>query len=381
MDKKGSEKDGLGSVRTKIDALDRQIQELISRRAQLALNVGEAKGKLAAAVDYYRPEREAQVLRAVQEHNQGPLSDEEMLRLFREIMSACLAQQEPLRIAYLGPEGTFTQQAVQRHFGHSNNTIALAGIEDVFRQVQSAEADFGVVPIENSTQGVVSHTLDLFYDTELKICGEITLRVHQNLLGHASKIEQIERIYSHQQSLSQCRQWIRQHLPAAECVPVSSNAEAARRASSSPEAAAIASVSAASIYGLPVLFASIEDQQDNSTRFLVLGKELFPPSGADKTTLLMATGDKDGPGDLYSLLEPLNRNDINMTRIESRPSRVSTWGYVFFIDVLGHANEEPLRSVLAELVDSGRLVRVLGSYPQALVESADLNRGVNDNEL
>ncbi len=366
----------LNSVRTSIDALDRQIQELISARAKLALNVGEAKGKLGSAVEYYRPEREAQVLRAVRENNQGPLSDEEMLRLFREIMSACLAQQEPLRIAYLGPEGTFTQQAVQRHFGHSNNTIALAGIEDVFRQVQSAEADFGVVPIENSTQGVVSHTLDMFYDSELKICGEITLRVHQNLLSHASSPDQIERIYSHQQSLSQCRQWIKRNLPEAECIPVSSNAEAARRACNSPDAAAIASRSAASIYGLPILFSSIEDQQDNSTRFLVLGRELFAASGADKTTLLMATGDGDGPGDLYSLLEPLNRHNINMTRIESRPSRISTWGYVFFVDVLGHANDEPLRSVLEELANSGSVLRVLGSYPQA-IESDEQQNGDN----
>lgn len=367
----------LNSVRTRIDVLDRQIQELISARAELALNVGKAKGNLGSAVEYYRPEREAQVLRAVREHNQGPLSDEEMLRLFREIMSACLAQQEPLRIAYLGPEGTFTQQAVQRHFGHSNNTIALAGIEDVFRQVQSAEADFGVVPIENSTQGVVSHTLDMFYDSELKICGEITLRVHQNLLSHASSLGQIERIYSHQQSLSQCRQWIRKNLPEAECIPVSSNAEAARRARNSPDAAAIASRSAASIYGLPILFFSIEDQQDNSTRFLVLGRELFAASGADKTTLLMATGDGDGPGDLYSLLEPLNRHNINMTRIESRPSRISTWGYVFFIDVLGHANDEPLRSVLEELANSGSVLRVLGSYPQAIVEADEQQCGDN----
>ncbi len=375
MDENNSKSLDLNSVRKRIDALDRQIQELISARAELALNVGAAKGKLAAAVDYYRPEREAQVLRAVREHNQGPLSDEEMLRLFREIMSACLAQQEPLRIAYLGPEGTFTQQAVQRHFGHSNDTIAVAGIEDVFQQVESKEADFGVVPIENSTQGVVSHTLDIFATSELKICGEITLRVHQNLLSHASDLGKIERIYSHQQSLSQCRRWIQQHLPTAECIAVSSNAEAARRARYSPDAAAIASRAAASIYNLPIKFSAIEDQQDNSTRFLVLGRGLFAASGADKTTLLMATAEGDGPGDLYSLLEPLNRHNINMTRIESRPSRESTWGYVFFIDVLGHAEREPLRSVLAELGKSSSMVRVLGSYPQALAESPDQKNG------
>jgi len=358
----------LNTVRSRIDGLDREIQRLISERASLALDVGQAKGKLTNAVDYYRPDREAQVLRMVRENNQGPLSDEEMLRLFREIMSACLAQQEPLNIAYLGPEGTFTQQAVNRHFGHSIHSIALAGIEDVFRQVQSADADFGVVPVENSTQGVVSHTLDMFYDSEIKICGEIALRIHQNLLTHARSLNQVERIYSHQQSLSQCRHWIRANLPKAECIAVSSNAEAARRARNAPDAAAIASRTAGRIYDLPVLFSRIEDQQDNTTRFLVLGRELFPPSGNDKTSLMMATRSGDGPGDLYSLLEPLNNKSINMTRIESRPSRESTWGYVFFVDVLGHADDEPLKSVLRDLASTERVVRVLGSYPQAMLD-------------
>lgn len=366
-DKAGDKLD-LNTVRSRIDELDCEIQRLISARASLALDVGKAKGKLANAVDYYRPDREAQVLRRVRENNQGPLSDEEMLRLFREIMSACLAQQEPLNIAYLGPEGTFTQQAVSRHFGHSIHSIALAGIEDVFRQVQSEDADFGVVPVENSTQGVVSHTLDMFYDSEIKICGEITLRIHQNLLTHARSLKQIERIYSHQQSLSQCRHWLRANLPNAECIAVSSNAEAARRARGAADSAAIASRTAGRIYDLPILFSRIEDQQDNSTRFLVLGRELFPPSGNDKTSLMMATRGGDGPGDLYSLLEPLNNKSINMTRIESRPSRDSTWGYVFFVDVLGHANEEPLKSVLSQLSSTERVVRVLGSYPQAMLD-------------
>ncbi|MCF6264560.1 MAG: prephenate dehydratase [Xanthomonadales bacterium] len=358
----------LDSVRSRIDGLDREIQQLISARARLALDVGKAKGKLANAVDYYRPDREAQVLRQVRENNKGPLSDEEMLRLFREIMSACMAQQEPLNIAYLGPEGTFSQQAVSRHFGHSVHSIALAGIEDVFLQVQSEDADFGVVPVENSTQGVVSHTLDMFYDSEIKICGEITLRIHQNLLTHARSLNQIERIYSHQQSLSQCRHWLRANLPNAECIAVSSNAEAARRARNASDSAAIASRTAGRIYDLPVLFSRIEDQQDNSTRFLVLGRKLFPPSGNDKTSLMMATRGGDGPGDLYSLLAPLNNKSINMTRIESRPSKDSTWGYVFFVDVLGHANEEPLKSVLSEISSTERVVRVLGSYPQAMLD-------------
>ena len=354
----------LAEVRTQIDALDAQIQALISDRARLAVAVRESKGSLSHAVDYYRPEREAEVLRAVRERNEGPISDAEMLRLFREIMSVCLAQQEPLKIAYLGPEGTFTQQAVNLHFGHSVQALGVAGIDDVFRQVESTEADFGVVPVENSNQGIVSHTLDRFVDSDLKICGEIQMAIHHNLLTLAKSLAGIERVYSHQQSLSQCKAWIRQHLPTAECISVSSNAEAARRVRHAPDAAAISSRSAADIYGLPVLFAHIEDQLDNATRFLVIGRQLLAPSGDDKTSLLLA-GD-EGPGALHSLLDPLARHALNMTRIESRPSSSAAWSYVFFIDVEGHAETEPLKSALREMQKLSSLTRVLGSYPKAI---------------
>jgi len=354
----------LGEVRAQIDVLDAQIQALISDRARLAGVVRESKGSLRHAVDYYRPEREAEVLRAVRERNEGPISDAEMLRLFREIMSVCLAQQGPLKIAYLGPEGTFTQQAVNRHFGHSVQALAVTGIDDVFRQVETTEADFGVVPVENSSQGIVSHTLDRFVDSDLKICGEIQMAIHHNLLTQAKSLAGIERIYSHQQSLSQCRAWIRHHLPAAECISVSSNAEAARRVRNAPDAAAISSQSAAEIYGVPVLFARIEDQPDNATRFLVIGRQLLAPSGDDKTSLLLA-GD-EGPGVLHSLLDPLARHSLNMTRIESRPSSAAAWSYVFFIDVEGHAEIEPLKSALREMQSLSSLTRVLGSYPKAI---------------
>lgn len=354
----------LDEVRQKIDALDAQIQSLISARASLARAVRESKGQLENAVDYYRPEREAKVLRAVLERNQGPISDAEMLRLFREIMSVCLAQQEPLKIAYLGPEGTFTQQAVNQHFGHSVQALGVAGIDDVFAQVESSEADFGVVPVENSNQGIVSHTLDRFVDSDLKICGEIEMAIHQNLLSTAKSLGDIERIYSHQQSLSQCKNWIRQHLPKAECIAVSSNAEAARRVRYSPDAAAISSKSAADIYGVPILFARIEDRADNATRFLVIGRQILTPSGDDKTSLLLA-GD-EGPGALHSLLTPLARHSLNMSRIESRPARAGRWSYVFFIDVDGHAETEPLKSALAEMQKQASLTRVLGSYPKSV---------------
>ena len=361
----GGRKHGtLDEVREEIDALDAKIQALISSRAHLAQAVRESKGQLKNAVDYYRPEREAQVLRAVRERNQGPISDAEMLRLFREIMSVCLAQQEPLKIAYLGPEGTFTQQAVNQHFGHSVQALGVTGIDDVFAQVESSEADFGVVPVENSNQGIVSHTLDRFVDSDLKICGEIEMAIHHNLLSQAPSLAQIERVYSHQQSLSQCKNWIRQHLPEAECIAVSSNAEAARRVRHSPDAAAISSKSAADIYGVPVLFARIEDRADNATRFLVIGRQLLTPSGDDKTSLLLA-GD-EGPGALHSLLSPLANHSLNMSRIESRPARAGRWSYIFFIDVDGHAETEPLKSALSEMQNQTSLTRVLGSYPKAV---------------
>jgi chorismate mutase/prephenate dehydratase len=363
-DKKTKTDGSLDSVRTSIDALDAQIQALISDRARLASKVRESKGELDHAVDYYRPEREAQVLRAVRERNEGPISDNEMLRLFREIMSVCLAQQEPLKIAYLGPEGTFTQQAVNRHFGHSVRELGVSSIDDVFMQVESSEADFGVVPVENSSQGIVSHTLDRFVESNLKICGEIEMAIHHNLLSQAKSLAGIERVYSHQQSLSQCKSWIRQHLPGAECIAVSSNAEAARRVRHSPDAAAISSRSAAEIYGVPILFARIEDQSDNATRFLVIGRRLLAPSGDDKTTLLLA-GD-EGPGVLHSLLSPLARHSLNMSRIESRPASTARWSYVFFIDVEGHAETEPLKSALEEMHGVTSLTRVLGSYPKAV---------------
>jgi chorismate mutase/prephenate dehydratase len=359
---------GLAEVRDEIDRLDQQIQDLISQRARLAFRVRASKSGSKSAVDFYRPEREAQVLRGVLERNTGPLSDAEMLRLFREIMSACLAQQEPLKVAYLGPEGTFTQQAVHRHFGHSVHAISMPGIDGVFEQVQAGDADFGVVPVENSSQGIVSHTLDMFLLSDLKICGEIELRIHQNLLTLAKSLAQIERVYSHEQSLSQCKSWLRAHLPGVELIAVGSNSEAARRVRNAPEAAAIAGRTAAEVYGLPVLFADIEDHPDNTTRFLVIGRQIFAPSGHDKTTFLLSG--HEGPGLLYSLLGPFQAHGVNMTRIESRPSRLGKWAYVFFVDVEGHAEDPPVAAALKDLRKVSKLSRVLGSYPRAVSSPA-----------
>lgn len=360
--------DSLGAIRQEIDRLDQSIQELISERARLAYQVRESKGVSKGAIDYFRPEREAQVLRGVLERNQGPLSDSEMLRLFREIMSACLAQQEPLKVAYLGPEGTFTQQAVNRHFGHSVHALSMPSIDEVFEQVQAGDADFGVVPVENSTQGIVSHTLDMFLLSDLKICGEIELRVHQNLLTLAKSVTQVERVYSHEQSLSQCKAWLRTHLPGVELIAVGSNSEAARRVRNAPEAAAIAGRSAADVYGLPILFSDIEDRPDNTTRFLVIGRQVFEPSGKDKTTLLISG--HEGPGLLYTLLKPLQEHAVNMTRIESRPARQGKWAYVFFVDLEGHIQDPEIKAALADMEKVSKVSRVLGSYPRAILEAS-----------
>ncbi len=357
-------KPDLAQVRQQIDGIDQQIQDLIAERARWAHQVGKAKGKLAAAVDYYRPEREAQVLRRVVDRNDGPLADEVLVRLFREVMSACLAQQEPLKIGYLGPEGTFSQQAANKHFGHSAHGLPLGSIEEVFQEVAAGNADFGVVPVENSGQGTIQVTLDMFLTSPLRICGEVELRVHQYLLSRSGRLEDVERIFGHPQALAQTGGWLRTHLPGVEKLPVSSNAEGARRARQADDSAAIAGESAAIVYGLKKVAGPIEDRSDNTTRFLVIGRQPFPPSGNDRTSLLVFI--RDRPGALYGVLEPLARRGISMNRIESRPEHGQRWQYAFFIDVAGHCDESPLKDALDEIGAQGDSVRVLGSYPVAI---------------
>jgi chorismate mutase/prephenate dehydratase len=356
----------LEQVRRRIDKVDEQIQRLISERARLAQQVGVSKTRAGRTVDFYRPEREAQVLRMARERNRGPLRDEEVLRLFREIMSACLAQQEPLKVAFLGPEGTFTQSALLNHFGHSVRALPLGSIDEVFHEVEAGSADFGVVPIENSTEGTVNHTLDRFLTSPLKICGEVELRIRHHLMGTMGALARVLRVCSHPQSLAQCRQWLDEHLPGIEQVAVSSNAEGARRARDEQGSAAIAGETAAEVYGLKVLAAEIEDRADNTTRFLVLGRKLFAASGADRTTLLVSVGHTDAPGALHRLLEPLARHRVSLTRIESRPSRRRKWDYVFFMDLEGHAQEPHVARALGALKKRASLFRVLGSYPRAV---------------
>jgi chorismate mutase/prephenate dehydratase len=365
-DKHNDSAPSLAEIRKRIDAIDEQIQRLISERARFAQKVGASKGELRS-VDYYRPEREADVLRRVRERNDGPLSDEEMLRLFREIMSACLAQQEPLKVGFLGPAGTFTQTAVFKHFGHSVRALPFHTIDEVFQEVESGAADFGVVPIENSTEGSVNNTLDMFLTSPLKIGGEIELRIEQHLLGRQKGLEKIQRICAHEQSLAQCRGWLREYLPHVELIGVSSNAAGARRARDEEGTAAIGPEAAADVYDLEILVSNIEDRADNATRFLVVGRELLVPSGDDRTTILVSTTDTaGGSGVLHNLLAPLAEHGVSMTRIESRPSRRRNWDYVFFIDLEGHAGETPVAEALAELESRSSLFRVLGAYPKAV---------------
>ncbi len=359
------EQDKLQRLRERIDHLDIQIQDLINQRASAARDVATVKREEDDDAFFYRPEREAAILKKVQKRNAGPMGDEEMARLFREIMSACLALEQPLKVAYLGPEGTFTQSAALKHFGHSIRTVPMGSISDVFRDVESGTAQYGVVPVENSTEGVINHTLDMFLHSPLFICGEVCLRIHHHLLSLESDLSQISQVFSHQQSLAQCRLWLDRNLPNAEQITAGSNAEAARKACDEPRSAAIAGEMAAELYQLKGLARNIEDQPDNTTRFLVIGRQRALPSKDDKTSLICAT--RNVSGGLNQLLKPLADHGISMTRIESRPSRQGNWDYVFFIDIEGHQDDPGVSAALEDLQDRARMLKILGSYPNAVL--------------
>lgn len=365
MKTKVTDQKRLAELREKIDAIDSQLLGLISSRAKCAGEIAEVKGGGDDAI-YYRPEREAQILRAVKAANVGPLADEEVARLFREIMSACLALEKPVTVAFLGPEGTFTQAAALKHFGHSAVSVPLSAIDEVFREVASGAANYGVVPVENSTEGVVNHTLDSFRDSTLSICGEVELRIHHHLLiGPNTNSSNVTRVYSHPQSLAQCRKWLDAHLPSVERIPLNSNAEAARRVKGEWNSAAIAGEMAESLYGLTPLHQNIEDEPDNATRFLIIGGQPVPPSGDDKTSIMVSV--KNQPGALYTLLEPFRKYGIDLTRVETRPSRTATWSYIFFIDFVGHSEDDNVRLALDEIGKVVAELRLLGSYPRAVL--------------
>ncbi len=356
--------DPLAEIRKRIDAIDDHILELLNQRAVCAQQVAETKQARGELDSFYRPEREAEILRRMAANNAGPFASENVVRFFREVMSACLALEKPLTVAFLGPEGTFSQQAAYKHFGHAITTRPYPAIDEIFRAVESGACQFGVVPVENSTEGVVNHTLDSFLRSPLLIAGEVALRIHHNLMSKAQRTEDIKRVYSHQQSLAQCRQWLNTSLPNVERISVSSNAEAARLADSEEGCAAIAGEVAAELYGLNLLERNIEDEPDNTTRFLVIGRQAVGPTGIDKTSLLIST--HNCPGALYNTLEPFARYSISMTKIESRPSRRGAWDYVFFIDVEGHQQDEPLANALDALEKNVLMLKLLGSYPKGV---------------
>jgi len=360
-----TEEQRLKQIRERIDVIDGELLRLISERAACARDVALVKDQNGSERHYYRPEREAEILRRIKEQNAGPLDDEEVARLFREIMSACLALEKPLSVGYLGPEGTFTQAAALKHFGHSVRTQPFGTIGDIFREVEAGSCDFGVVPVENSTEGVVNHTLDMFMRSPLRIAGEVTLRIHHHLLSRATEIGAVRRVFSHQQSLAQCRGWLDRYLPNAERIAVGSNAEAAKQAARAGDSAAVAGEAAAELYELRLLAHRIEDEPGNTTRFLIIGPEDAPPSGQDKTSLLLSC--RNEAGGLYRLLSPFADKGISMTRIESRPSRQGVWDYVFFVDICGHRGQPAVAAAIEELRRAAHLCKVLGSYPEAVL--------------
>jgi chorismate mutase/prephenate dehydratase len=355
-------------IRQRIDTLDTKIFKLLTERAKCAEAVGMVKRSGGDTdINFYRPEREAQILRRMIAINQGPLRDEQVTRIYRAIISSCLGLEQCLRIAYLGPEGSYTQAAAQKHFSDAVDMLSSATIAQVFHEVEVGTVDYGVVPIENSTEGIVSHTLDLFAQSPLKICGEIHLPIHHSLLCQSDALTyaKVKTIYAHQQSLAQCRAWLDSNVSQAERIVVSSNSEGARRVQTEHNVAAIAGQVAAKLYKLHTLQKNIEDNSNNTTRFLIIGNENVAASGDDKTTLLISA--KNRSGALYHLLKPLKDYGLDMTRIESRPSKNTLWQYLFFMDIEGHTDNKKVQAALAKLKQEAELIRVLGSYPKAIL--------------
>jgi chorismate mutase/prephenate dehydratase len=352
--------DKLLELRNQIDALDDQLLALLNQRGKLAQAVGHAKN----GAPIYRPEREAQVVRRLQAANAGPLPGESVELLFKEIMSACRSLEQPITVAYLGPEGTFSEAAALKQFGQSAQGMPVSSIDEVFRAVELGQAHYGVAPAENSSEGAIGRTLDLLLSTSLTICGEVMLRVRQNLLRRDGGMNGIRVVYSHAQSLGQCQGWLNANLPGVERVAVASNAEAARLAAEQPDAAAIAGEIAAGRYGLAIAAPDIEDDAGNTTRFLVIGQSETAPSGRDKTSLAVYA--KNKPGSLLELIAPFARLGVGLSKLESRPARSGSWEYVFFIDLEGHRKEAKVADAINEAASHALSLKVLGSYPTAL---------------
>ena len=356
MDKKK-----LKVIRNKIDDTDKKLLALLNQRANLALEVKKEKSGQTSNV--YVPEREAEVFGKIIGKNKGPFPDDSVRAVFREIISASRALQSPLKIAYWGPEATFTHLAALSHFGQAVSYVAIKNLSDIFTEVENGRADYGVIPIENSTEGVVNHTLDIFIESELKICAETLSKISYCLLSKSKKIEDLKRLYVFQQPLAQCRNWVETNLPELEVLEAKNTAESARLAAKDKSSAAIANSLAGEIYGLNTLAVKIEAVPDNFTRFLVIGKKEVARTGNDKTSVLVSLKDKVGA--LYSMLLPFKRRKINLTSIESRPSRKKAWEYFFFVDMSGHKEDAKVKAALADLRKAGHTVKILGSYPGA----------------
>lgn len=357
-----TEQQQLTEIRNQIDSIDKQIQELIGKRAECAQKVADIKtqGGNVDAV-FYRPEREAQVLRAVKARNESMLPDEEMAKLFREIMSACLALEQPVSVAFLGPEGSYSHASMVKQFGSSAHPYAVSTIEEVFEAVEKGKANYGIVPLENSSEGVVKQTQNELIRSSLKVSGEVSLEIHHCLLSKSAEVESIKKVVAHTQALGQCEQWLKNNLPWAELEAVDSNALAAKMAMEDSSLAAIASEQAAQLYQLIILEANIEDFEDNTTKFWVLGREETESSGEDKTAIILSIHNRAGA--LLEILACFSDRNINMTRIVSRPSTDKKWDYLFFIDVLGHKNDDNLKAALQEVEQKASFYKLLGSFP------------------
>ncbi|MFA5976248.1 MAG: prephenate dehydratase [Elusimicrobiota bacterium] len=350
-------------MRSHIDQLDKSLLELLNKRGQLVQNIGALKQKNGQVV--FSPGRERDVLTKLRAKNRGPLSPEAVESVFREVVHACRSLQKQLKVAYFGPEATFTHQAALRSFGHGAQLYPVRTIPDVFAEVEKGRADYGVVPVENSTEGIVNHTLDMFVDSTLSICAELELPIWQYLLGKAARYQGgrgVKVIFSHYQPLAQCRQWIESHLPGVRVVETSSTSEAARLASKTVGGVAIASRLAAELYGLDILASRIEDVKHNFTRFLVIGTAEPQPTGRDKTSILFSV--KDRVGTLHDMLVPFKKYRLNLTKIESRPTRQRAWEYIFFVDFEGHRSEKRVQKAIQLLNRSCLFLKVLGSYPR-----------------
>lgn len=353
--------DELKKCREQIDAIDDQMLLLVSERARLAHAIGNLKN----GGPIYRPEREAQVLRRLLDNNPGPLPGGAVTAIFRTVMSSCRALEQEISVAFLGPLGTYSEEAANKQFGGLSHPVQCASIDEVFQTVEAGTVDYGVVPVENSTEGAIGRTLDLLLVTSLQICGEVSLAVHHNLLSRAADKAAITRVYSHAQSLAQCHEWLNRNLPGVERQAVASNSEAARLAAENPNVAAIASRRAGELFGLGFLAENIEDDPRNTTRFLVLANHDVGVSGRDKTSLAMAT--RNVPGAVVGLLEPLARHGVSMSKLESRPAHTGMWEYIFYVDIEGHRAEPKVAQALAELNERAAFLKVLGSYPVAVI--------------